>query len=75
MRRNTVRTDIALWWMSALVVFDAVEDLQFLFDCHPRPERSREFVRTPCPDRNEGASHVCDHSPLRRCGPESLRPS
>ena len=43
-----------------------------LFDCHPRPERSREFVRTPCPARNEGASHVCDHSPLRRCGPESL---
>ena len=32
--------------MSALVVFDAVEALRFLFDCLHRPERSREFVRT-----------------------------
>ena len=31
------------------LVFEAAEALHFLFDCHTRPERSREFVWTLLP--------------------------
>ena len=37
---------LRLWWMSALVVFEAVEASHVALRLSHRPERSREFVRT-----------------------------
>jgi hypothetical protein len=44
-----------LWWTSALVVFEAVEASHVPPRLSDRPERSREFIRASCPERNEGA--------------------
>jgi hypothetical protein len=49
--------------MSALVVFEAVEASQVALRLSHRPERSREFVRTLCPDRTK-EHHM--HATIRR---------
>ena len=37
-----------------------------LFDCRIDPSAAGSSFGLSCPDRTEGASHVCDYSPLRR---------
>src|SRR6187399_1607913 len=50
--------------MSALVVFEAVEASHVALRLSHRPERSREFVRTLCPDR--GTKEHLMHATIRR---------
>jgi|SRR4029079_10296782 hypothetical protein len=50
--------------MSALVVFEAVEASHVALRLSHRPERSREFVRTLCPDR--GTKEHLMHAIIRR---------
>jgi hypothetical protein len=50
--------------MSALVVFEAVEASQVALRLSHRPERSREFVRTLCPDI--GTKEHLMHAIIRR---------
>src|SRR4029453_15263470 len=50
--------------MSALVVFEAVEASHVALRLSHRPERSREFVRTLCPDRGKKEHFM--HAIIRR---------
>jgi hypothetical protein len=56
--------------MSALVVFEAVEASHVPLRLSHRPERSREFVRTPCPSDKRGCVMDTKASayPLRLAG-------
>ena len=53
-----------LWWLSALVVLWPLRLRTFLFVCRTEPSAAGSSFGLSCPDRNEGAAHVCDHSPL-----------
>src|SRR5687767_7815100 len=60
LRRETQHSGCVsqLLWMSALVVFEAVEASHVALRLSHRPERSRGFVRTLCPDLGTKEHHM-----------------